>query len=105
MNPGDLNKRITIQTKTSVADGIGGFNDTVATFCETWAGIWPVSGKEIVSNQQLVGQVSHRVRIRYRSGVTSAMKILYGTRTFNISSVVDPNEAHEWLDLICLEVV
>jgi len=105
MNPGDLRHRVTIQSRHEQSDGMGGFTAAWETFAEAWAGIWPVSAKEVINNGQLAGQISHRVRIRYVEGVTSAMRILFGARVFNVLSVINPNEGNELLDLVCMEVV
>lgn len=104
MNPGELKHRISIITKTQTADGIGGFTTTDSTFAVVSAAIWPVNAKETIASQQLQERITHRVRIRYLAGVTSTMKITFGSRTFNILSIINPNEAGEMLDLLCMEI-
>lgn len=104
MNPGDLRHRVTIQSRHEQSDGMGSFTASWESFAEAWAAIWPTSAKEVVANAQLTGQVTHRVRIRYVEGVTSAMRILFGERILNILSVICPEEKNELLDLICMEV-
>ena len=42
LNAGSLNKRIEIQSKTSTADGLGGYSDVWATTKVVWAAIWPL---------------------------------------------------------------
>jgi len=49
--------------------------------------------------------VTHRIRIRYRTGVIPAMRIKYGTRYFNINSVINPNSDNRMLDILATEVV
>jgi SPP1 family predicted phage head-tail adaptor len=51
----------------------------------------------------LPGVISHRIRIRYRSGVTPVCRILFKTRYFNIVSVINIDEKKEFLELICKE--
>jgi SPP1 family predicted phage head-tail adaptor len=105
MNPGDLRHRVTVKRQHTQTDLMGGFSDSWEDEAEVWAAIWPVSAKEIVQNQQLVGQVSHRVRVRYLSTLTTAMKLVFGTRTFRILSIINPEERGIYLDLMCLEEV
>ena len=106
MNAGDLRHRVTIQSKTDTPDGMAGFTTTWATFATVFGAIWPTSAKELILNQQLRGTVTHRVRIRYLAGVTSGMKILFGSRIFNIvGPPIDHEERHEYMDLICTEEV
>jgi SPP1 family predicted phage head-tail adaptor len=43
------------------------------------------------------------VTIRYRPGVTSAMRVRYQGRKFNILTVLDVEMAHVALELTCAE--
>ena len=105
MKVGDLNKRITVQTATRTADGLGGFTEVWANTFKAWAAIWPVSAVEQVRNQSISTEISHRIRMRYRSGVTTAQRIKFGSRYFNIAAVINPNEKDEMLDIIAKELV
>ena len=92
---------------------MGGFTDAWSTYTDTWAGIWPVSAKEIVNDRKLELQISHRIRVRFNRSspnVTADMRVLYadpvkGDRLFNIISIVNPDERNEMYDLICLEEI
>jgi SPP1 family predicted phage head-tail adaptor len=104
MKIGDLNKRIEIQSYTDTADGMGGFTRVWATAYKKWAAIWPVSANEVVAANATSMLVSHRIRIRYCAGcVTGKDRIKFGTRYFAITSVLNPNEANEWYDIMCKE--
>ena len=100
---GDLNKRVTWQYKTKVGDGMGGFTDMYVDACTTWSGIWPVSANEIVAANATSMVVSHRIRIRYRSTFKSAWRGKFGNRYFAIVSVLNPNEANKYLDIMAKE--
>lgn len=102
---GRMDKRITIQEPVQVADGMLGQTTTWTDKATVWAAVWPVSGKEIVKNMSLPGVITHRIRIRYRSGVTPACRILFKARYFNIVSVINIDEKKEFLELICKEDV
>ena len=41
---------------------------------------------------------------RYFNGIESNMKILYGAKVFDIVSVLDINESHRELKIVCSEV-
>lgn len=103
MQLGKLNKRISIISTTQVSDGMGGFNETDTTVATIWAAIWPLTGKEQLQSQQTAMEISHRIRIRYRSGMLSSYRLKFGTRYFNIVSIINPNEENRWLDLMCKE--
>jgi len=109
MRAGDLRHRVTLQHRTIVTDAYGEEIVTWASLATIWAAIWPVSGQEYFSQQadRRIGQVSHRVRIRYRKDVKFRpdRRFLFGNRVFEIRHVVDENERHRQLDCYCLERV
>lgn len=102
---GALDKRVTWQAPTMVSDSMGGFTETWADICTTFAAIWPVSASEQIKSATPTMIATHRIRIRYRSVFGSSWRGFYNGRYFSIVSKVDPNEAHEWLDLLCKEVI
>ncbi len=105
MNIGKLRHRVTIQQQAQTRDEYGGVVTTWQTFADRWAAIEPLSGRELFAAQQLANTVSIRVRLRYLAGVTPAMRVLYGTRTFSIQAVINVEERNEELQLLCEEVV
>jgi len=102
-SPSELDKRITLQRQTRAADGMGGFTVTWVDALAIWAAIWPVGAAETVQAAQATMIISHRIRIRYRSGLKADWRIRYAGRYFNIVSIIDPNMAHQWLDIMCKE--
>ena len=103
---GDLDKRISIQAETRVGDGMGGFTSSWATVASSIAAaIWPVSASETVKANALTMVTTHRVRIRYRSVMRPSWRVSWAGRYFAIVSIIDPNEDHKMLDLMCKESV
>ena len=100
---GLLNKRITIQQQTKVSDSMGGFTITWSDVATVWAAIWPVSANEQTQAQSTAMVISHRIRIRYRSVIRASWRVQFDNRYFNIVSIVNPNEANEYLDLMVKE--
>ena len=103
MFAGDLNKRITIEAPTLTSDGMGGFSTVFSSIATVYAAIWPVSANEIIQAQAPTMIVTHRIRIRYRSVLKSSWRIVFAGRNFNIVAIIDPNTAHEWLDILVKE--
>jgi SPP1 family predicted phage head-tail adaptor len=106
---GTLNKRVTIQAPASSAsDGAGG---TVAAapwvdLATVWASISPLIGRELLAAQAVQAETSHRVTIRFRSGVSAKCRILLGTRVFRVVAPPrDTDERHRELVLDCAEVI
>ena len=105
MRPGKMRHRITIQHAAQTQNSYGEPIYSWSTFSTVWAAVEPVQGREFWAQQQVQGEVTHRIRIRYLSGVTSAMRVLYGSRVLAIKSVIDPKERHEEMQLMCAEGV
>ncbi|MEN6473766.1 MAG: phage head closure protein [Syntrophaceae bacterium] len=105
MNTSELKHQITIQAPSLTPDGSGGFTTTwTAKAANIWAAIWPVSAKETIKNGQVSGEITHRIRIRYRRDVQADWRVKFGNRYFNIAAPpINPNMDNEWLDLVCKE--
>ena len=100
-----LRQRITIQQQSQTPDTGGGFSRSWGNVATVWAEVIPISGREVLANQQLQGQVTHRITIRYRSGVTTAMRVAYEGRVFNIRSVLNIRERDDLLEILAEEGV
>ncbi len=72
-----------------------------------WAEVEPLSGRELYAAQQVMEQVSHRIRTRYRPDLTltGAIRGKLGTRLLNIHTVIDKGEQHIELEMLATEVV
>jgi len=104
MEIGKLNKRIQLQYEAKVSDGMGGFTTTWTDLGDPiWAAIWPTSAKDITALNSTTLEVTHRIRIRFRSSFKSSWRIKFGNRYFAIVSILNPEEKNEWLDLMCKE--
>ena len=65
----------------------------------------PVSGREFIAFKQINAEISTKVNIRYLAGVTTEMRVLFKDRTFEINSIINPEEKNVSLLLMCKEVV
>lgn len=70
-----------------------------------WASIEPIRGREYVLLQNTQAELTTRIRMRYRPGITPAIRVLCQDRVFNIQSVIDINEQQRHLELMCIEKV
>lgn len=104
MSIGDLRHKIELQAPTKVSDGMGGFSTVFSAVASSIAAaIWPVSASDTIQANATVMVISHRIRIRYRSVLKTSWRIKFGNRYFTIVSITCPNEAREWLDIMCKE--
>lgn len=65
MRAGKKRTRVTFDRPTMVADGAGGKRAGWASAFSMWAEVHPMTAREIVRGDQLVGEVDTMVRIRY----------------------------------------
>lgn len=102
---GTLRKRIAIQSETSVSDNAGGYTLGWATSFTLWADITPVTGHSLYVYGHIESHVTHRITVRYQSGITADMRVLYNGRVFAIHAVVNDDESNHWLHLLVEEGV
>lgn len=105
MNPGTLNRYVEIQFPDEVQSASGEPSRTWAFKASVWANIRPMRGSELVNAQQVDAQLSHRITIRYRNDITAKWRICDGDRIFNVESVIDINDRHHMMELVCSEDV
>ncbi len=100
---GRLRQRLALQAATRTPDGGGGASESWTTIAQLWAEIRPTGGTESFEADAVAGRVSHEITIRYRSGVAPAMRLVSGTRRFEILAVIDIEERRRWLKCLCVE--
>jgi SPP1 family predicted phage head-tail adaptor len=108
LKAGSINKRVVIErqvTGSPAADEYGAPIYTWETLATVWAAVEPISGREFWAQQQVQSEITARIRIRYRNDVASGMRVVYGSRYYAIKSVIDPQEYHQELQLMCSEGV
>lgn len=103
MNIGSLNHRIEIQQESRVSDGMGGATKTWATIHTVSARVEPLQGREFFAAQQTQSSVTHKVTIWYQPGITSRNRIMFGSRIFDITSVINPGEQNISILIMCVE--
>lgn len=104
MNPGALDKRITIQSPSESQDEYGAPTQDWTDAATTWAAIRAATGKEIYASSGFVSQLSHVITIRWRTGISAKQRVVYRGRIFEIQAVSDPDESRTELKLLCLEI-
>ncbi len=106
MRIGPLNKRVAIRSASTTRDDYGQPIPSWSTDATVWASVEPLSGRERVSAQQQHAETTHRIRMRYQPGttVTTVKRLLFGTRVFEIISVINKKEKNLMLELLCKEV-
>lgn len=101
---GKFRQVITIQQRADTADGMGGFTTTWGTYAaNVRAAMRPYTGKEYWAAGMKQTEASAVFSIRYQAGITQAMRILFGSRVYDIASIINPDEANRELHIMAIE--
>ncbi len=105
-----LRHRLTLQQEVQTEDGAGGYVRSWNNLGDIWAEITSVSnrsiyGQEKLYAEQLQSEITHKITIRFRSLISTDMRLLFESRIFNIRSIRNINENNEILELLVEEGV
>jgi len=113
MRAGRLRHRVALQTPVDAQNARGEVERTYPVVAVVHASVEPLSGRELLEAQQIESRVTCRVRLRYTAGLTSHSRVLllgpegdpdHPTRTLNVLSVIDREQRHIELELLCEDV-
>lgn len=104
MQAGRLRHRVSIQQRVEARNGYGELIATWSTLATVWGSVEPIRGREFFEAEQVQSEISTRVRIRYYDGITAQMRVLFGSRKLQILAVIDVNERHKEMQLMCKEM-
>lgn len=103
MRAGRLRHRVVIEGLVDNQGADGSIPQTWEPVATVWAGVEPLSGRERFAAEQVQSQVDARIVIRYRAGVTAAMRVRFGAVIYSIEAVINPEQRHRELHLLCSE--
>lgn len=102
MRIGQLKDRITIQNYVRTPDGYGGYDETWQDIATVWANIKPLRGREFFQAQQIQSEITHKITIRYRNDIDKTCRVKYNSKTFDIKSIIDIDNKHRFLEIMCI---
>ena len=107
MQAGRLRERITIQQESVTRDEYGAEVIAWTDVATVWASVLPrASGERFVTGAvQVQAEITHAVRIRYKTGLTAKMRLLWESRYLYIETIVDPDGRTRETVLMCREVL
>jgi SPP1 family predicted phage head-tail adaptor len=109
MESGKLRYLVAIEQKTGARDGFGADQELWSTVAQVYAGFDTLSGQELFAAQKINADVTHKITIRYRSGILAQMRVNWTdtregrNRIFDILSATDPDQRREKLELMAIE--
>jgi SPP1 family predicted phage head-tail adaptor len=97
-------KLCTFERKAGTADDFTGAYPDWEALGSGYCKIEPASGQELTETEQMVAQVTHRITTRWQPlGLSPKDRIVYGSRVFNLISVVDVGEDGKWIEAMAVE--
>jgi SPP1 family predicted phage head-tail adaptor len=87
MRIGLLDRRVTIQSLSTVLDGAGQEVETWGAVATVWMRVRPFRGGERFTAQQVVGKAVTTFEARYRSDVTIKNRLLWDGKTWDIADI------------------
>lgn len=103
VDPGALGLRLTLERAVDVSDGQGGVTRSWEAVAPVWAKLEPVSAESVERAAQRGLIDTHRVTIRFRSDITTGMRLTRAGRRFAIRTLQDPDESGRYLVCLCVE--
>lgn len=97
---------ISIESKTTEA---GDFDDIPEEWAEdrqAWVEIEPLKMDELLQMEKVGSKTTHKITCNeWLANVTAEMRIIHGTRTFEITSVINVGERNRKTEILCTEVI
>jgi SPP1 family predicted phage head-tail adaptor len=100
-----MRHRVTLQGPSRTTDGQGGYTSTMTDIGTFWASIEPTSGFEKFQAGQNETPITHKIMMRYDSRITTAKRLLFGSRVFQIKECLNVEERGAFLKLLCIETL
>jgi len=104
LQAGKLRHSVQLVSPDAEQDTAGGWTiDQTSVFATVWASVEALSGRELYAAQQQVSEVTHKITIRWLTGVLSSMFVIFDGHFYQIMAVLNPDGRHKLLVLLCKE--
>ena len=107
MRSGSLRESIDIEATTDSVDSWGDVTQSWAAYAAgVPASIQPIKMREFERSAETQSELTHKIIIRYSTGVSAVSakhRVKYGSRYFDIHSVVNAYERGRMIELMCVE--
>ena len=89
IDPGKLNRRLTLEAPVESADGSGGVTRSYESVATLWASVEPVSARGNVVADALGATITHRIGLRFNSDITLRHRFKDGDTVYRIVVIRD----------------
>lgn len=104
-NPGQLNRRIVLESPVETPDDAGGAIRDHGAAETLWASVTPLSAREQFEAAQRGANVTHRIVMRFREGLSTRHRLRLGAHLFRIVSWRDPDGSARFVEIAASERV
>ena len=105
LEAGKLRNRIIIQQRSTTKNSFGETIDTWTTFTTLWAAIEPLRGREFFESKETQAEVTTKITIRNKSGITPQMRVSWNSKIFDIKSIINIESRNKEVILMCQELI
>jgi len=110
VKPGEFDQRVFLQRRIETRSDRGEALVTYVDAFACWAAVEPLSGRELFHAQQTQSEVTTRIRVHWRRGITELMRVMHVTSygepnisdLYDIKSVIDTLSKHREIHLLCV---
>lgn len=96
-----LNRRVVLQRRVAGKDALGQPNTGWQEVAPVWAHIRNENGAQTIKAGAETSKLKASIRIRYRSGLSEDMRVLYGAIAYQIQAILPDEDNKQFVDLVC----
>ena len=103
---GLLRHRVEFKKEVKVSDGQGGWKQSWQSLGTFWAGIYPMTAREISIYKSILPEVDTKIIARYNSSLEEVnIMATCGDDTYKIVGVINPAMRGKFTELIAVKVI
>jgi SPP1 family predicted phage head-tail adaptor len=104
IDAGQLRHRVSLQYNTGTAGALNEIIPNWTTRNQVWAMIEPLSAREYIANQEVRGEVSHKIAIRYDPTISNTDRIQDENEVnYTITGILNIQERNIKQIVLCLQ--
>lgn len=104
IDAGAFNRQLSVENQVSVPDGCGGFTSSYSVDSSLWAHLVPQKANVKVIGRANSVETTHKIMMRFRSGIKPGTRLVTGSRRFEVMTVIDPDETRKYLQCQAVEL-
>lgn len=102
IDPGQLNQRVQLQTRSTGTDALGQANSAWVTVASLWAQALPLRGREFFAAAQVQQEHAVKFTLRWRADITLTARIVWQGQPYDITGVTQLGGQRVWVEVIAM---